>query len=301
MLPATTVAREPAPAAPSEPSRQTCVSCGRPSTTPYCPHCGERRASDRKYTLPAFLGEAFEALTNADSTITRTLRTLFSRPGELTAAYMQGVRVRYMKPLQLFFVLNVLYFLWASWIGGWRVFDTTLGNHVVHQWYGDIARDLVRGRLVDRDITFDAYAASFNGAATVQAKSLIVVMVPAFALLVGVLQVRRRRPLVQHLVYALHTYCMLLVFLVAAYYLVAMPVTLYLLARELPQSAFNADAMLGMVQLAALVAYIAASLRGAYGERLVTAVPKAVILALGIAVILFLYRGLLFFTTFSTT
>src|SRR5829696_6431561 len=64
----------PPPAAASAPA--ACVSCGALTDTPYCPRCGERRAADRRYSLRAFAAEAFETVTNADSTLWRTFVTL---------------------------------------------------------------------------------------------------------------------------------------------------------------------------------------------------------------------------------
>src|SRR5512140_2614078 len=92
----------------------TCVSCGRPAGTPFCPHCGEQRPSDRHGTLVEFLHDAVESVANVDGRVLRSVRTLVLRPGELTAAYARGVRAPYMRPFQLFFLVNVVFFFCAS-------------------------------------------------------------------------------------------------------------------------------------------------------------------------------------------
>lgn len=112
-------------------------------------------------------------MTNADSRLWRTFATLVRRPGEFTRAYMRGVRVPYLKPLQLFLIVNVVYFVWTSYSGE-RVFDTPLGNHFANTSYGGAAVRLVRTRLAERHLSLETYRASFGAAATAQAKSLIV-------------------------------------------------------------------------------------------------------------------------------
>ena len=115
-----------------------CVSCGFATDAPYCPRCGERRAADRGYSMRHFASEAFETLTNVDSTAWRTLFTLLLRPGELTASYMRGIRMPYMRPLQLFLIVNVIYFVWVAFAGE-RVFSTPLSGHLENSNYGQTA------------------------------------------------------------------------------------------------------------------------------------------------------------------
>src|SRR3954468_8651264 len=88
----------------------TCPGCGRAATTAFCPSCGESRPSDRDLSLRAFLLEVFHTLTDLDGRLLRSLRTLVTRPGELTAAYRAGRRKQFLGPLQLFLIANVAFF-----------------------------------------------------------------------------------------------------------------------------------------------------------------------------------------------
>lgn len=288
----------PAPLAPPDPSPEPCVSCGAPAGTPYCPECGERRAADRRYTLRAFAAEAFETVTNADSTLWRTLVTLLRHPGELTRAWMAGVRVPYMKPLQLFLIVNVLYFVWAGWAGE-RVFDTGLFNHMRNGAFRlEIQRQVV-GRLLERWIAYPAYAAAFNAAATLQAKTLIISMVPMFATVLALVQVRRRRPLVQHLVYALHLYTLLLLLSIAQRYLVQWPVIW--VSRLADLRLLDGEGIITTAMVSAMGLYVLLSLRRAYGDGWLAALAKTALLTTAIVAVLGLYRTLLFYVTFWTT
>jgi hypothetical protein len=88
---------------------ERCVTCDRELATPFCASCGERRASDRKYSLGEFGAEAMEAFLSFDGRVIRTFAALLRRPGELTAAYMRGVRLPYLAPLQCFLLFNLAY------------------------------------------------------------------------------------------------------------------------------------------------------------------------------------------------
>jgi hypothetical protein len=293
------------PAAAAAPSEETaappsCVSCGAPADTPYCPRCGERRAADRHYTLRAFAAEAFETVTNADSTLWRTFATLLRHPGELTRAYMHGVRAPYMKPLQLFLVVNVVYFVWAGFSGE-RVFNTGLGNHLANTTYGADARSRVVSKLAARGVTGREYTLAFDTAATVQSKSLIVVMVPMLALFVGAVEIRRRRPFVQHLVFVFHLYTTLLLFAVVQRYVVLWPLRLGSRATGVHLTNGAEDDIVSWVMLTAVGVYTSLALRRAYDDGRAASLLKGALVSVAILVVLLLYRALLFYTTFWAT
>ena len=178
---------------------ESCVNCGRSCTAPYCTACGEQRASDRDNSFWGFAKEALQTVTNADRSFLSSLKTLLARPGELTAEYMRGRRVGLMRPLQLFLLVNVVYFLFVT-VTHFGLLNTTLYNHMNSMWYSDRATHMVEKRLGIEKVSSDLYddrltiyRKKFDAATNVQARTLIFTMVPAFALLVGVLHLRRRR------------------------------------------------------------------------------------------------------------
>jgi hypothetical protein len=276
------------------------VSCGRPAGTPFCPHCGERRAADRRYSLMHFAHEVAEAFTNTDRKFLRTLWTLVRRPGELTVAYVRGERVRYMRPLQLFLVLNVAFFLVSTWTGA-RVFDTPLWVHTRAAVHEGLATRMVNARLAERGTTFDQYRVAFDNASTTQAKSLVILMVPMFAVIVGLVNLRRRRYALEHLVFSLHAFSALFLILLTVAPAVEIPLAGWAHVRGLDIDAQVKDQLVPSAIVIAFGAYIAFALRRAYGDGRVAAVAKAVVLCAGLGVAVFAYRLVLFFTTFWAT
>ena len=284
--------RAPVPASAAE----QCVNCGVELTTPFCAQCGEQRASDRRYSLLQFGREMLEALANFDGALLRTVTTLIARPGELTAAYMRGERTRYTKPLQLFVIVSVASFLAAVGTNV-HAFDTPLWIQIA-QW--SKPAQMIAQRLAERHVTMAQYAAVYDQASTAQAKTLVIIMVPAFALLVALLEMRKGRYALQHLVFALHSYTALLILMMVTDLMALHPLISMLRygARLLHTSP---DGAISLVDVIAMFVYLRLALRGAYVDGRLAAPVKALALVVGMAGILFAYRLVLFYTTFWMT
>jgi hypothetical protein len=270
----------------------------------FCAHCGERRPSDRSYSLFAFAKETFiDAVASVDGRAVRTLRVLLRQPGELTASYMRGTRVPYLSPLQTFLLLNVLFFVWS---GAQKipVYDTPLAQQLsMNTPYRATANRLVAERLATTHQDRASFERAFNTIGSAQSRSLILVMVPLFALVVGLLAFSRgrRHYAVQHVVFALHFY---------AFSFVVIPlslVTVLLLVRGLRVTHIarvtDAVATTGWSFLlnVLLGIYLAIAFRRAYGTGRGRAVLSAVVATFASFMILVAYRALLFFAAFFST
>ena len=277
-----------------------CVTCGAPLATPYCAECGERRASDRDYSLRHFATESIETITDADSTLWRSVKTLFARPGELTRAYMRGQRLGYTRPLQLFFYANVFYFFAAVSLGS-RVFDTPLRIHMNQTYHSAIATRLVEAKLAKRGMTLQAYERTFDQAATVQAKTLIIAMVPVWAIGLAIVQLRKRRYAVEHLVFALHFFAAILVLGIVIHVLVGKPLAALLAGPDGAVNWGSWDGIVTLVTVIVQVTYLTLAFRRNYGDSTVVAVAKGLAMVVVFMYTLFAYRALLFFTVYSST
>ncbi|MBA3890353.1 MAG: DUF3667 domain-containing protein [Gemmatimonadaceae bacterium] len=275
---------------------EPCPHCGRPIADRYCEACGEMRASMRSRSLREFAAEAFETVTNADSRVWSTVTLLFGRPGELTVAYMEGDRNAFVRPLQLFLFANILYFVMASWLG-MQSFQTPLLVHLSQTVHSGIALQLVREHLAESAVTQREYIQAFNARAAVQAKTLIIVMVPIWALLLAAVQFRRRVPSSQHLVFAMHFFAAMLVINVAQELAVNQPLVALWQHGSTPR-AEDLDGVVTLVNFTLLALYLAIALPVAYGDGRRVAAVKALLLAFGFYLTLFMYRAMLFFTVY---
>jgi hypothetical protein len=173
-----------------------CPACKRTVATNYCPDCGERSPSASDLTIRGLIGQGVRAFTDIDGRVIRSFRHLITRPGALTVAYTRGQKKAYLLPFEIFLVANVLFFAVQS-LTGENVFSTTLDSHLHHQDWAAFAQQLVAHRVESLHTTLDRYAPVFDEAVGVNAKSLIILMVLAFAL-IPPLRVLSQPPLVRH-------------------------------------------------------------------------------------------------------
>ena len=89
-------------------STVTCLNCGQPAGPAFCGHCGQA-IDDRRSPLVALIREGVEEAFSVDGRTIRTVKALV-RPGQLTRAYLDGKRVRYLAPLSLYLLSSVLLF-----------------------------------------------------------------------------------------------------------------------------------------------------------------------------------------------
>jgi len=79
---------------------RNCLNCGTALLGDYCYHCGQRAHVHR--TLTAFWHDLVHGVFHFEGKIWRTLPLLAWRPGELTRAYIDGKRARFVSPIALF-------------------------------------------------------------------------------------------------------------------------------------------------------------------------------------------------------
>lgn len=99
------------PVSPSAPA--PCANCGDASPGKFCSGCGQERRK-RLVSLRELLGDFLEDELLLGSRLPRTLGSLLTRPGHLTAEYARGRIVRYVRPLKLYLGASVIFFLLVS-------------------------------------------------------------------------------------------------------------------------------------------------------------------------------------------
>jgi hypothetical protein len=278
----------PAPAAAGR-----CVTCGQPLDTPYCPHCGERRAGDRSYSLFHFTKEnVVDAVGNLDGRVIRSLKRLLGRPGQLTVEFMQGVRLPYIAPLQLFLTLNVAFFVWSS-AEKFSILDTQLAVQTkLMPWHATASR-MMHERMVGARKDSVSFTASFDAVGHEQAKTLVILMVPMLAVGLAALMIGRGQSVVKHIVFSLHFY---------AFTFVAIPITIELIIQTNrwilgPLHAAFSNAVVTEVWnytfTATLGVYLTLALRRAYDVGRARAMLSGVAATFLVGAVFYAYRFIL--------
>jgi hypothetical protein len=281
----------------SSQSAVTCGNCGSPLSGPYCSQCGEKKLTRKDYSLPHFAEEALGVFTHLDTKFLRTLKVLLAKPGELSNAYFHGGRSRYTKPLTLFVIINIVFFIVQPHTGLLRYkYRQYLNNpHYLA---------LVRNHLLQTREAEQTYAARFNTNLQNQKKSLLIVSVPVLALVMAVLFIGTRRTYAEHLVFSVQVYTFLLIFLAAM--VLVMTLLLLILSPLGPAAVpvtrgLQTEAAISTMTLTGLTVYIYFGLRRAYDASRLRAALAAFILAWTVALLTGVYRNLNFYATFWAT
>lgn len=277
-----------------------CANCSQPLSGKFCARCGEKRLLPGDHTLRRFCNHMFEAFTHADGKIFLTLHYLLRHPGQLTADHLRGRRKPFIPPLQLFLIGNLIFFLLHPLIGS-NTLTTSLNTHLHYSWHQQIAQSNVAPRLTARGLSADAYAEIFDAAAVTQAKSLVILVVPIFALAVMALYRRQQRHYSAHLVFALH-FCTLWLLLICATLALTNFTMRVLREAHVFPSAESVSRGIISFTLVIMTVYLFRAVRVVFApEATWVTAAKALTLSLALNLSLQAYRFALFFITFWST
>jgi hypothetical protein len=280
-------------------SAEKCVTCGRPMAGRYCSDCGEQAPHAHSYSLRHFVEEALENLIHLDGRVVRSFRALLLAPGDLPSDFLRGRRKPYMGPVHMFLVANLIYFILQPF-SGFVPFTTTMNIQTSEfQWSG-LATRMVSARLESRSIAREEYRRRFDETAHLQGKTLVIIMVPLFALAAWALYRRARPFFVEHLVFSFYAYAFLLIWT---------GVTTVIETRLIGFSVHHGyrpggsliEVGSSAVTVVPFAVYIYLASRRVYGERVGPTLLKTALLTGWLMASIMTYRMILFFTTFYAT
>jgi Protein of unknown function (DUF3667) len=275
-----------------------CPSCGATENTGYCGNCGERRIAGA--ATGAGGDAAREPGRSYPGRLIASLRALASPPGRLTADWIRGKRVGYLAPLSLFVWVNVAFFVVQS-ASGLGVLTWPLRAHLADDSIAWITTRLLAQHRPNMAVVTDVYANLFNALESVHAKSLVIVMVPAFAAVLGVLLIDRRHGFTDALTFATHFFAFSLIWLSALFPTVVIVVSLLAaIGFHLP-SAHALDLVVSWLEAAVLAWYLYVALDTVFGLSMLRRLVSVPALVLALYVILKAYHVVVFVVTLYST
>jgi hypothetical protein len=272
--------------------RFACPSCGTESAGQFCRSCGEKQVTEQDFSLPRFLKDFLIAMTPAESKVFHTLWLVVSRPGFLSIEYFKGRRVPYMKPLQLFVFLNVVYYFSLTLFQA-TTFTTPLATQLhLNDYYPAYVTMRVDHKIRNEGITYRALETKYDARTNALSKTLIFLLIPIFAFVFYGLFFRKRKRLMQHFVIATHFWSFNLIVLG-----VFLPLLILALTALLPAAILQSDAVISVSLQICFAWYLFVMLRRAYSVTRWYGAMTAVSIALAFFHIVWIYRYLLFEAT----
>lgn len=210
-----------------------------------------------------------------------------------------------MAPLQTFLVCNLIFFVLQP-VTGLEILAPPLRSHLSNSYYGSLAARLTDQRLAGKHISRDqktdfvAYEERFDKTAHIQARSLVILMVPMFASVLTLFLLGTRRYFIEHLLFSLHFYSWWLLWILA----VLAAGGLMLLGFHFAGHTMGARTLdnIGVsLEIGGFAVYLFFALRAFYQLKLARALVSAALLALVGYYVMHVYRFALFFTTLYAT
>lgn len=246
--------------------------------------------------------QGVDSFTHFDSKILGSILMLIKKPGQLSQLYCSGKRVKYAKPLQLFLVINVVFFLLLS-VAKINTFTTPLSVQMNNIEYSKYATSMVEHKLDKNNISSEEYtrrvndySQKFDTKVNLFSKSLIIIIAPLFALVLQLLFINKKRLYTENFIFALNFLSWLLLVFIAIQ-LIILPVK-YLFHVE--QNIVR-DVVLAPLIFIAIGTYCFFAARIFYNEKRWVTFVKCLILPYLFLWVLNAYRFILFLITYYAT
>jgi len=244
-------------------------------------------------SLRSFFNGLFHEVTTLDGKFLKTLMLMLRKPGEVSHHYMNGKRVPFYKPASMFFVANLLYFLFPSI----NALNSGLYVQMNRLPHSRLAAEMVSERLAQTHMTLEEFTPLFDQQATNMAKVFLILLVVYFSVPLALVYFNKRMYYADHLLVSLEA-CSLIVLVVFS----AVPWLMRLVVLIASWTGRNWSFVLSdregsLISMGVLMYLFYQLGKRAYAEQGWRAAVKAALLILGFFVMLQLYRASLFFIT----
>ncbi|MEP6621302.1 MAG: DUF3667 domain-containing protein [bacterium] len=302
------------------PPDDRCPNCGEGPIDKYCAKCGQRVLSEHDLTIAGFAHDTVHEFTSLDGRLWPTMVALLTRPGLLAREYFDGRGTRYMKPLSLFVLLNLVFFLIQP--------HTGLLRYDLEEYIGDSGgvasklQDAANAKRIDGAMRVEAqrratgqppraftpesmelFRARFDSTLQDLKKSMLIVSIPILAFGMFVLYIGTGRRYAEHLVFSVHVYAYFL--FISGVVLTPLFIGVFMALRAFGQAGrvtvflLSEPALIGFL-FAVMASYIYLGLRRMYGGSRLAAGVRAVFLFGLMQLLIVAYHDVLFYATLAS-
>lgn len=190
---------------------QTCPSCNNDFTGNYCNQCSEKVLLEKDFSIVNLFGQAIGFLTNFDSKFYQTFKLLFTKPGELSLNNVNGIRVPYMKPFQIFIIANILFFIFLP---GLDIFYVPSQWFFVENYAGVNVLDMLAAAVEKTNYSKEKVTVLYDASASTYAKALIFCLIPFVSVIFLILNPLKKIAFGKHVIFGMHYFSFFLMFAV---------------------------------------------------------------------------------------
>ena len=267
-----------------------CKSCGNNHQENYCPACGEKAFHPKQLSIKHFLEETFEGFVHFDSKFLYTLKILITKPGQVSLDYTEGRRVKYMKPVQLFLVVNLIYFI--IMIGNTNTYGLSLYNYVTYRPFINFNTwQIVKQKLAHSKLSYSEFQQLFNERIVSDSKEFIFLFILLYGIIFGLFLFWKKKYFVEHLIFAANFMTMVLIVQIISAYAIKMP--FYLIAKT--DYSPNFDNFLSAFIALSTAVYTSIAIRRFYKPNIAWGIFVSLIIGATFFILIQAYRMFLFY------
>ncbi len=274
---------------PEEPG--VCRTCGAKLEGAYCSDCGEKAFIPGEHTIRHFFGDVLNAITFLDSKFLRTLKLMIVKPGAMSYQYINGRRVPFIKPMSMFFIVNLIYFMFAMG----DALNSTLYSQLNNMPHSSIAKSMVEKKIKSEKVSEKAFTAAYEDQSTNMAKMWLVLIVLYFSIPLALVNFGKKVYFFDHLVVSLEFMSIATIYM---FMLLPWLVTLGHSLGIVPDA--DLDSVIKYPLIVTSVVLLFFFERNTYKQTIFRSLTKAALLLFFFYVTLQVYRASLFFITMWT-
>jgi hypothetical protein len=182
-------------------SATLCTNCGAATVDVYCAQCGEKQPHHHDLKVSHFTHDVFHELVHLDSKLFTTLRDLIVRPGQLTVEYFAGRKKRAIAPLRLYLTLFALQFIAFTVYKPAAIYSIEAFTNFDK---AGALQQMVQRKAAKHHMTAEQYTEKVDARWHKNLSLLQLAHVIGMAVVLKLIYLRRRRYLVEHLVFSAH-------------------------------------------------------------------------------------------------
>jgi hypothetical protein len=267
-------------------NQHICKSCNNVFTGLYCNSCGEKIIQPADSSFKAFLNNVLLAITFADSKLIKTLWKVIKNPGFVSNEFVSGRRIKYLKPISLFFVLNLFYFFFPVI----QLFNASLKTQLLSV-QRDFIKPIIAHKMVSLNMDLSSFSLVYNMKTAALAKLMVMVFVVLASLPLNLLYAKRKKYFSDHITYAVELAC---------FNLFINAIVLTLIAKFLGLGHYLDELVLTGIFISTNLYFLIRSGITFYHERSSLLLIKSMLMILFLKLALEIYRAILFFVTIWT-
>lgn len=254
-----------------------CPSCNTKFEGSFCSNCGEKKPFKKDYSVSKYATQAVDMFTHFDGKFFNSFKYLLFYPGKLTEENLAGRKVKLAKPVQLYVVINLIYFFLMKKVD---VFLTYLNIRV--KMNPALLQD-IQVKANELGLTTAEYIERFDALLPTTSKTFIFILIPFIATGVWLFHFKRIREFVPHLIFATHFFTFFLAFTLIYFELI--------LRWLNPETLTFEQRMIGVLAgLFVIMVYLFFALKRIYKQSLFLTGLKTILLTGWVLVMIGLYN-----------